>query len=58
MEQKKVVMDAEGINRSLTRIAPEIREKNKGAKGLAVVGIQRGGVHLAKRLAAKIHEIE
>ena len=50
MEQKKVVMDAEGIDRSLTRIAYEILEKNKGGEELVLVGIRTGGVFLAERL--------
>ncbi len=58
MKEKALILDKAGIERALTRIAHEILEKNKGAKDLAVVGIQRGGVHLAKRLAAKIHKIE
>jgi pyrimidine operon attenuation protein/uracil phosphoribosyltransferase len=58
MEQKKVVMDAEGIDRSLTRIAYEILEKNKGTKELCLVGIRTGGVFLAERLKNKIGKIE
>jgi pyrimidine operon attenuation protein/uracil phosphoribosyltransferase len=58
MEQKKVVMDAEGIDRSLTRIAYEILEKNKGGEGLVLVGIRTGGVFLAERLRRKITSIE
>jgi pyrimidine operon attenuation protein/uracil phosphoribosyltransferase len=58
MEQKKVVMDAEGIDRSLIRIASEILEKNKGGEGLVLVGIRTGGVFLAKRLQGKISGIE
>jgi pyrimidine operon attenuation protein / uracil phosphoribosyltransferase len=58
MEQKKVVMDAEGINRSLTRIASEILEKNKGGEELVLVGIRTGGVFLAERLKRKISGIE
>jgi pyrimidine operon attenuation protein/uracil phosphoribosyltransferase len=58
MEQKKVVMDAEGINRSLTRIASEILEKNKGGEELVLVGIRTGGVFLAERLKRKISSIE
>jgi pyrimidine operon attenuation protein/uracil phosphoribosyltransferase len=58
MEPKKVVMDAEGIDRSLTRIAYEILEKNKGVESLVLVGIQTGGVFLAQRLGAKIAAIE
>jgi pyrimidine operon attenuation protein/uracil phosphoribosyltransferase len=58
LKEKALILDKAGIDRALTRIAHEILEKNKGAKNLALVGIQRGGVHLAKRLAAKIKEIE
>jgi len=32
MSKRKVVMDAEGIDRALTRIAYEILEKNKGVE--------------------------
>jgi pyrimidine operon attenuation protein/uracil phosphoribosyltransferase len=58
MKEKALILDKAGIDRALTRIAHEILEKNKGAKELVLVGIQRGGVHLARRLAAKIMEIE
>jgi pyrimidine operon attenuation protein/uracil phosphoribosyltransferase len=40
------------------RMSHEIIEKNKGTEKLCLVGIQRGGVHLAKRLASKIQQIE
>jgi pyrimidine operon attenuation protein/uracil phosphoribosyltransferase len=46
------------MDRALTRMAHEIIEKNKGTDRLCLVGIQRGGVHLAKRLTSKIKEIE
>ena len=55
---KSIVMDAEGIERSLTRIAHQILEKNKGAENVAIVGIVTRGDLLAKRLAEKIYEIE
>jgi pyrimidine operon attenuation protein/uracil phosphoribosyltransferase len=57
-KEKALILDRTGIDRALTRIAHEILEKNKGAGGLGLIGIQRGGVHLAKRLAAKIREFE
>ena len=57
-EVKSIVMDADGIERSLTRIAHEILEKNKGADTLAVVGIVTRGDLLAGRLVDKIEEIE
>ena len=55
---KSIVMDAEGIERSLTRIAHQVLEKNKGAENIAVVGIVTRGDLLASRLATKIEEIE
>jgi pyrimidine operon attenuation protein/uracil phosphoribosyltransferase len=59
MEQKKkIVMDAEGIDRSLTRIAYEILEKNKGVENLCIIGIRTGGVYLAERIKEKISSIE
>ncbi|MBW2672892.1 MAG: bifunctional pyr operon transcriptional regulator/uracil phosphoribosyltransferase PyrR [Deltaproteobacteria bacterium] len=58
MKKKNVVMDAEGIERSLTRIAYEILEKNKGTDNLIIIGIRRGGVSLAERLCKKISAIE
>lgn len=55
---KSVVMDAAEIERSLTRIAHQILEKNKGAGNIAIVGIVTRGDLLAKRLVDKIEEIE
>jgi pyrimidine operon attenuation protein/uracil phosphoribosyltransferase len=47
-------MDAAAIERALTRITHEILEYNKGAEGLALVGIVTRGDLLAQRIAAKI----
>ncbi len=58
LKEKALILDKTGIDRALIRIAHEILEKNKGAKDIVLVGIQHGGVHLSKRLAAKIREIE
>src|SRR5512143_3629390 len=52
-----VVMDADRIGRTLTRIAHEIVERNKGVDGLALVGIRTRGVHIARRLARTLKEI-
>ena len=52
-----VVMDADRIGRTLTRIAHEIVERNKGVDALALVGIRTRGVHLARRLARSLKEI-
>jgi len=50
-------MDADRIGRTLTRIAHEILERNKGVDSLALVGIRTRGVHLARRLATSLVEI-
>ena len=52
-----VVMDADRIARTLTRIAHEIVERNKGVDGLALVGIRTRGVHIARRLARILKQI-
>ncbi len=54
----KELLDRKDIERAVTRMAHEIIEKNKGIKEICLVGIQRGGVHLANRLSAKLKEIE
>ena len=54
----KIILDSKEIKRALTRIAHEIIEKNKGVENLCLIGIQKGGVILAKRLASQIESIE
>src|SRR3989338_10603135 len=53
----KLILDAPSVERSVIRIAHEIVEKNKSTQGLCLVGIQRRGVILAKRLQETIKEI-
>jgi pyrimidine operon attenuation protein/uracil phosphoribosyltransferase len=48
------IMTADEIRRAVIRISHEIVEKQAGTAGLVLVGIQRRGVPLAKRLAASI----
>ncbi|HLQ60871.1 MAG TPA: bifunctional pyr operon transcriptional regulator/uracil phosphoribosyltransferase PyrR [Candidatus Acidoferrales bacterium] len=55
---KATVMDGEAIRRSLGRIAHEIVERNRGTEGLVLVGILSKGDHLARRLAARLEELE
>jgi pyrimidine operon attenuation protein/uracil phosphoribosyltransferase len=54
----RVVLDADAIGRSLTRIAHQILEANKGPQDLLLLGIPTRGVVLAHRLAQRIHDIE
>lgn len=51
------ILDNNDINRAIRRMAHEIIEKNKGTENLCLVGIQKGGVILANRLATEIHAI-
>ena len=52
-----VVMDADRIGRTLTRIAHEIVEGNKGVEELALIGVRTRGVPIAKRIARTLKEI-
>jgi pyrimidine operon attenuation protein / uracil phosphoribosyltransferase len=54
----KELLDKKDIERAIIRMAHEIIEKNKGIRSICLVGIQRGGVHIAHRLSAKLKEIE
>ncbi len=51
-------MTAEDIRRATVRIAHEIVEKHAGTDGLALVGIQRRGVPLARRIADAVRDNE
>ena len=51
------VLDADRISRSLTRIAHEIIERNRGVDDLALVGIRTRGVPLARRIGHILRDI-
>ena len=57
-ETSTVILDGMGVRRSLTRIAHEILERNKGVDTVVLVGIRTGGVHLAHEIALRLEEIE
>ncbi len=58
MKIKARIVDAQGFERTLTRLAHEILERNKGAETIAIVGIRTRGEHLARRLVHKLRKIE
>lgn len=58
MLAKTTLMDQAAMDRALTRIAHEILERNKGLDDLYLIGIQRRGVPLARRISEKIRGIE
>ncbi len=52
------LIDGDGFRRTVNRLAHEVVESNKGGKNIAIVGIRTRGDFLARRIAAKIEEIE
>ena len=52
--EKRQLLSAEEISRTLNRLAHEIVEKSGGAKDLALIGIRRRGVPISERLAKAI----
>ncbi len=52
------VMDADKVDRSLTRIAHEIVERHRDVGQVVLVGVRTRGVPLAQRLQRKIGAIE
>ncbi|TDT34033.1 bifunctional pyr operon transcriptional regulator/uracil phosphoribosyltransferase PyrR [Naumannella halotolerans] len=54
----RVVLDSEEIGRTVTRMAHEILEANRGAENLVLLGIPTRGVPLAERLAGAIGAVE
>lgn len=57
MKRTKLI-DAVGFRRTVSRLAHEVLERNKGADNLALVGIRTRGDFLARRLATMIADIE
>lgn len=57
-DAKRIVMDAERIDRSIARIAYEILEDNKGTGDLIIIAVRSGGIMLSRRIRKKIADIE
>ena len=51
-------MDGDDVHRALWRMAHEVLERNHGTSEVALVGLQTGGVSIARRLAANPEEID
>jgi pyrimidine operon attenuation protein/uracil phosphoribosyltransferase len=49
-------MSAADVHRAVTRMAHEIAERNRGLHDLVLIGLQTGGVGIARRLAATLEE--
>ena len=55
---ERIIMDEAAIQRTVTRIAHEILEYNKGTEQLVLLGIKTRGEFLARRIQEKIKQIE
>lgn len=51
MPESTLILNSTAFQRALTRIAHEVAERNEKSADVVLVGIQRGGVTLAERLA-------
>ncbi len=56
--KQRTILDEAQISRSLTRMAHEVLERNKGTENIILLGIKTRGEFLADRLQDKISQIE
>lgn len=58
MDIKAKIIDETGMERTITRLAHEVLERNKGSENIVIIGMRTRGEFVAKKLQAKISEIE
>jgi pyrimidine operon attenuation protein/uracil phosphoribosyltransferase len=58
MDIKAKIIDSKGLERTITRLAHEIIEHNKGTENIILLGMRTRGEFLAKRIQKKIESIE
>ncbi len=58
MDIKAKIIDEAGMTRTITRLAHEILERNKGCENLVVIGIKTRGEFVARRIRDKMKEID
>jgi pyrimidine operon attenuation protein/uracil phosphoribosyltransferase len=57
MPETKSLMTPAVLQRAIERMAAEIAERNETSRDVVVVGVQRGGTHLAERIASRLGNI-
>src|ERR1051325_300847 len=57
MPRSNPILDPIALRRALTRIAHEIAERNETSGDVVLLGVPRGGDHLARRLVAILETI-
>jgi pyrimidine operon attenuation protein/uracil phosphoribosyltransferase len=58
VDEKHILFEADEISRVIVRMAHEILEKAGEVAQLVLIGIRSRGVHLARRIARKVEELE
>jgi len=58
MIEKATILSAADLDRVIKRISHEIVERNRGCDNLVVIGLQKRGVPLGKRIAANLESFE
>jgi pyrimidine operon attenuation protein/uracil phosphoribosyltransferase len=58
MDIKAKIIDSEGLNRTVTRLAHEVIERNSGTSNVVIIGMKTRGDFLAQRIHKKIKEID
>jgi len=58
MQKKTQIMDERQLQRTITRMAHEIIECNKGVEDVVLVGIRRRGEPIARKIAEAILRVE
>jgi len=56
-EDKKILLERDDIGRMVSRMAHEIVEKASSPAEVVLIGIRSRGVHLARRIARRIDNI-
>lgn len=57
-KMSKTLMDATGLHRTVIRLSHEIGEKNKGYQDIVLVGAEKNGEIVAKRIQSYIRDSE
>ncbi len=52
------VLSSADLQRALTRMAHEVDERNGGSEDVVLIGLQTGGVPIARRMAAVLQQLE
>lgn len=52
------ILSSADLQRALTRMAHEVAERNGGLEDVVLIGLQTGGVPIARRMAAVLQQLE